>query len=201
MNSCNVECPYIWLTSIWPSRRLLSKRSKNWAQCNKTFLACKHLMPLVTLFSQLLRSAACRWMEGRWDRWVGVREGIPVRCGMLCAALELVTMRKKKSQFIFFITLLCLKDSAQMHVGSVLVLALIRNCSVKKTSSWCTTSVFSCGFLSGVLFEGGWLLLGSERFSLMFKGCQWTNTWQEKWEQTWVMLDKWMFSLFWYESH
>lgn len=39
---------------------------------------------------------------------------------------------KKKSQFIFFITLLCLKDSAQMHVGSVLVLALIRNCSVKK---------------------------------------------------------------------
>lgn len=69
-----------------------------------------------------------------------MREGIPVRCGMLCAALELVTMRKKKSQFIFFITLLCLKDSAQMHVGSVLVLALIRNCSVKKTSSWCTTS-------------------------------------------------------------
>lgn len=61
-----------------------------------------------------------------------MREGIPVRCGMLCAALELVTMRKKKSQFIFFITLLCLKDSAQMHVGSVLVLALIRNCSVKK---------------------------------------------------------------------
>lgn len=47
---------------------------------------------------------------------------------------------KKKSQFIFFITLLCLKDSAQMHVGSVLVLALIRNYSVKKTSSWCTTS-------------------------------------------------------------
>lgn len=70
---------------------------------------------------------------------MGVREGIPVRCGMLCAALELVTIRKK-SQFIFFITLLCLKDSAQMHVGSVLVLALIRNCSVKKTSSWCTNS-------------------------------------------------------------
>lgn len=66
-------------------------------------------------------------MEGWQDGWkMCVGEGVPgLWCGMLCADLELVTIGK--SQFIFFVTLLCLKHSvsAQMHVGSVLALALM----------------------------------------------------------------------------
>lgn len=97
-NSCNAECPYTWLTSIWTSPRLSSRRSKIGQSAMRDFSfadICRHQWSSSPTYWGQRPEVEGWMMEGRRDclrEWRGGCTGL--WCGMLCAGFGASYHRK-----------------------------------------------------------------------------------------------------------